>query len=414
MCDNSNLSLAFNLYEEEGNEDTTLDLSCQELEILPKLNYSLCVLYLQNNKIQTLSDDFFESLPYLMWLDLRDNRLNEIPKSIKNHQSLTHLLLQNNNLSSLPNELGTVMCLKVLQVSGNLLSYPPKDIINGGIKEIVTFLHKKFIEEMLQSSSASEDNSCGDSNVLLDSDLRSYNSILDGKLMVPKNFSVQLSERDANEADDECYSKIKGKCPKLASSRKNTFSTNSQSSKYVKPIITCGKDKRDEKIKQSFMNDMALKKKRDLLATREKILQNKKNIEALKNFRRNYRAKQMSMKNGNNTQMRNANDYPYDTSPEYMTFLTREDIEKDLPDKYKKRLWRRPKPTVPRKNNGDIHLALKIKQLFENLEAIDLNKGEMTPRTEQKILLNEIQKISEIKQKLMELSATNSKAVTGE
>lgn len=76
-----------------------------------------------------------------------------------------------------------------------------------------------------------------------------------------------------------------------------------------------------------------------------------------------------------------------------MTLLNRDDLEKDLPDKYRKNLVRRCKPTVPRKSNNDVHLALKIKQLFENLEAIDLNRKDMTPRTEQKMLLNEIQKV---------------------
>lgn len=85
--------------------------------------------------------------------------------------------------------------------------------------------------------------------------------------------------------------------------------------------------------------------------------------------------------------------YPYDTHPDYINLLSREDIEKDLPDKYKKRLLRRCKPTQPRKGNNDVHLALKIKQLFENLEAIDLNRKDMTPRSEQKMLLNEIQKV---------------------
>lgn len=88
-----------------------------------------------------------------------------------------------------------------------------------------------------------------------------------------------------------------------------------------------------------------------------------------------------------------SNDYPYDTNPDYMTVLCRHDLEKDLPDKYRKNLIRKSKPTVPRKSNNDVHLALKIKQLFDNLEAIDLNRKDMTPRTEQKMLLNEIQKV---------------------
>ncbi|CAH2059621.1 unnamed protein product, partial [Iphiclides podalirius] len=115
-------------------------------------------------------------------------------------------------------------------------------------------------------------------------------------------------------------------------------------------------------------------------------------MELLRHWRRTYGQRQRSMPRENGPCVRSAKDYPYDTSPEYMSLLTREDIEKDLPDKYKKRLWRRCKPSVPRKNNSDVHLAMKIKQLFENLEAIDLNRGEMTPRTEQKVLLTEIHK----------------------
>lgn len=113
-------------------------------------------------------------------------------------------------------------------------------------------------------------------------------------------------------------------------------------------------------------------------------------MELLKNWRRSYQCKKQFV---DSSYKFDPQSVPYDTAPEYMTFLTREDIERDLPDKYKKRLMRRSKPTVPRKNNNDVHLAMKIKQLFENLEAIDLNREGMTPRTEQKVLLNEIQKV---------------------
>lgn len=88
--------------------------------------------------------------------------------------------------------------------------------------------------------------------------------------------------------------------------------------------------------------------------------------------------------------------FPYDTNPEYMTLLTRQDIEKDLPDKYKRNLVRRSKASVPRKNKSDVHLAMKIKKLFENLEALDLNRSSMSPRTEQKVLMNEIQQVVSI------------------
>ncbi|KPJ03151.1 Leucine-rich repeat-containing protein 27 [Papilio xuthus] len=418
MGDNSNSSLTFNLYEEQGHEETTLDISSQGLATLPKIeNKMLCILYLQNNKIKDLPDDFFETLPYLTWFDMRDNELCDIPKSIKNHQNLSHLLLQNNKLSTLPNELGTVVNLKVLQISGNPLTYPPKEIINAGTAKIVQFLHKKFIDEQdsqLRSASVGDENSNLNTKLLSETDLKSYNSVYEENLKGRQYLSVLLSEKDVTESEIEFYSKNKGKCPKLATSRKKTSPCHTQSSKYLKPVYARSKEKQDAKITQTYLREMALKKQKDLMASKDKILQSRKNLELLKNFRKTYRTNQLSMPRGNTHYKRTANDYPYDTNPEYMTLLTRDDIEKDLPDKYKKRLWRRPKPTVPRKKNGDVHLAMKIKKLFETLEAIDLNKREMTPRTEQKMLLNEIHKITEIKQKLMELSANNSKSVETE
>lgn len=82
-----------------------------------------------------------------MYLDIRDNQISDIPKTIENHQCLTHLLLQNNNVTSLPNELGTVN-LKVLQLVGNPLIYPSREVVNAGISKILEFLHKKYSEDM--------------------------------------------------------------------------------------------------------------------------------------------------------------------------------------------------------------------------------------------------------------------------
>ncbi|XP_072935851.1 uncharacterized protein [Epargyreus clarus] len=410
--------LALNLYDEELNEETTLDLASQELEILPNINNKLlCVVYLQNNKITVIPDDFFPTLPHLMWLDLRCNQLTEIPKSIKNHQSLTHLLLSNNKISSLPNELGTLKRLKVLQLSGNPLTYPPEGIVNAGIIKLLNFLQEKYIDDLFSQSQSvvSDENEASISSfreTSFSNDARSYNSVLDEEKLnkAKEPLSVQFSEKDI-DSDEEYYTKIKGKCPKLPKSRLKTLTPHCQSAKYLKKVYTDDKDTQDEKIKQSFLKDLALKKHKNLLATRDKIIQGKKNIELLRNWQQSYRSKQLRMLHGGSSYKTDPKSYPYDTSPEYMTLLTREDIEKDLPDKYRKRLIRKSKPTIPRKSNNDVHLAMKIKQLFENLEAIDLNRETMTPRTEQKVLLGEIQKISEIKQKLMELSTTNTKSV---
>ncbi|XP_050681983.1 leucine-rich repeat-containing protein 27-like [Leptidea sinapis] len=412
-----NLYLSAERHGKDTGEDTILDLSSHQLESVPDITIKyLHVLYLQDNKIEELPNDFFPTLPYLTWLDLRNNRLMEIPKSVRNHQNLTHLLLQNNLLQEIPNELGSLGTLKVLQLNGNPLSYPPKDIVSGGTSKIVRFLNNKLIEsELLRSTSAVSDKTCDTTNEtnnyeIYGAEARSYNSVLDINDMdkITKTLSVRFSEKD-DDSEEEYYGKNKGKCPKLARSRYKTLSPHCQSAKYVKPIVTGSKAARDGEIIEKCVSDLAVRKRKEFMAKTEKILQSRKNLEGLRKWRTNYRNHQLL--GGERSYKMDRSTIPFDTNPDYMTFLTREDIEKDLPDKYKKKLVKRCRPSVARKSNEGVHLAMKIKQLFENLEALDVDKKGMTPRTEQRLLLNEIQKITEIKQKLMELTLTNSRTV---
>ncbi|CAG9119011.1 unnamed protein product [Plutella xylostella] len=405
------VSNKLNLYEEELNDETTLDLSSQNLSSIPDLNRNkyLCALYLQNNNLTTLPEDLFPSLPALMWLDVRDNQLTDIPTSVKQHPCLTHLLLQNNKLTSLPNELGTLPNLKVLQLGGNPLMYPPRELIQSGVRKLLSFLENKYFDGLFEQSEVGNANSIDEP--------QSYSSVIDeGKLaLLPnqgKTLTIQVSGKEIEDSsdDEEHITKRKKNCPKLNKSRFKNMPTYYQSSKYVKPVHADGKSQ-IEKIKQNFLREKALKKHIDLVNMQEKILQEKKNMEQLKNWRQMYRTTQIFT---NPDYQLKPETFPYDTNPAYMTLLSREDIEKDLPDKYRKKLVRRCKPTVPRKGASDVHLAMKIKKLFENLEAMDKQREEMTPRTEQKVLLGEIQKISEIKQKLMELSVSNTRSVTAE
>lgn len=69
---------------------------------------SLQHLYLEGNSLQELSDCFFPSLPSLLWLDVRNNLLRNLPKSVANHSNLEVLLLQGNQIQALPLELGTL------------------------------------------------------------------------------------------------------------------------------------------------------------------------------------------------------------------------------------------------------------------------------------------------------------------
>lgn len=236
------------------------------------------MLYLQNNQLTTLPEDLFPSLPNVMYVDIRDNRLTDIPKSIKHHPSLTHLLLQNNKITSLPNELGIVPNLKVLQLGGNPLMYPPREVIKAGVLSVKQFLNNKYIDEMFVGSQSdiSEDtvstNGINPENYSQEG--LSYNSVIDGE-KIKKAMSVKFNEKDSDDSEDEFYSKNKGKCPKLARSR-YAIPPYYQSSKYLKPLISDRKSVFEAKIKQSYLKDLAIKKHKDLLATRDKILQGRK------------------------------------------------------------------------------------------------------------------------------------------
>lgn len=243
------------------------------------------MLYLQNNEIRTLPEDLFDTLPKLMYLDIRDNQLTDIPKTIKNHQCLSHLLLQNNKLTSLPNELGTVTNLKVLQLNGNPLMYPPRDIINAGVSSVKNFLNEKYVENVFAASRSdiSEDTLSINGHYhdnLFNQEAMSYNSVIDGdKLNNTKTMSVKFNEKDSDsESDEDYYSKSKGKCPKLAKSRV-IIPPYYQSSKYLKPVIADTKEVQDAKIKQSYLRELAIKKHKELLATRDKILQGRKYVQ---------------------------------------------------------------------------------------------------------------------------------------
>lgn len=65
-----------------------------------------------------LPEDFFDCFSNLRWLDLRHNRLTNIPSFyLKDMVHLQTLLLEGNNLSSLPLELGELYTFRVMFIA---------------------------------------------------------------------------------------------------------------------------------------------------------------------------------------------------------------------------------------------------------------------------------------------------------
>lgn len=131
------------------------DLSCLELEELPKEIGNLTSLYyfnllsnnltklpaeignlihldqliLSNNKLEELPKEI-GNLTNLIELDLDNNQLSELPKEIWNLTNLTKLSLNMNQLVELPAEIGNLTNLTELTLSRNKLRKLPKEIGN--------------------------------------------------------------------------------------------------------------------------------------------------------------------------------------------------------------------------------------------------------------------------------------------
>ena len=123
----------------------SLDLNINGIQKIPRglgeLNLShLKYFYLQGNNISFLPDEFFPSLQNLVWLDLRDNKLHEIPQNIGEHRNIKTLLLGRNQLKFLPLELGVIRTLTGLNLSNNPLKEPPHSVVERGIHAIKHYL----------------------------------------------------------------------------------------------------------------------------------------------------------------------------------------------------------------------------------------------------------------------------------
>ncbi|XP_078129213.1 leucine-rich repeat-containing protein 27-like [Sander vitreus] len=103
-------------------------------------NSTLKYLYLEGNHISSIPDSLFISLPNLLWLDLRNNQIASLPAEIGLHRSLKTILLEGNPISELPPELGNVITLKGLNLRNCPISFPPQDIVNQGLQRILQYL----------------------------------------------------------------------------------------------------------------------------------------------------------------------------------------------------------------------------------------------------------------------------------
>ncbi|KAG8135466.1 hypothetical protein E2320_008485, partial [Naja naja] len=125
-----------------SNSAVSLDLSRKDLQHLTAEIYRLFNL---------------RSLSNLTWLDLRYNKLKELPSGIGCHKQLKTLLLERNPIKRLPVELGKVASLTALNLRNCPLEFPPLEVIQKGLSFILCFLRKSCHQNIEYAESISPD-----------------------------------------------------------------------------------------------------------------------------------------------------------------------------------------------------------------------------------------------------------------
>ena len=112
-------------------DDNLFDHLGDDIFSLKSLEY----LYLKRNKISTIDSIQNPEVSKLKVLFLDDNKLTSVPNNISRLENLEILSLTNNNLSSLPKSLNNLKKLKILKIDSN------KDLEN---KKEVNLIIKKL------------------------------------------------------------------------------------------------------------------------------------------------------------------------------------------------------------------------------------------------------------------------------
>lgn len=137
-----------------------LDLSYNNISEITKyyfkpVEYSLTHLYLSNNKLKNITQDIFDNMPHLQWLDMRHNVLTEPDfNCFKNTKNLQVLLFSWNEITDIPAEtLRPLKKLRIVDLSHNKLRTLPDNMFTDSNVESLDLSHNQFTRLPVKSMS---------------------------------------------------------------------------------------------------------------------------------------------------------------------------------------------------------------------------------------------------------------------
>ncbi|KAI8497700.1 hypothetical protein Bbelb_243520 [Branchiostoma belcheri] len=104
---------------------------------------NLELLDLRNSGLESLPDGVGE-LVKLNMLNISDNRFTSVPEQIMNLSNIRKLLLSGNSISRLPLTLGHLDKLDDMDIRNNPLTYPPPDVCEKGTATVMDFLRTEL------------------------------------------------------------------------------------------------------------------------------------------------------------------------------------------------------------------------------------------------------------------------------
>ncbi|KAJ8730898.1 hypothetical protein PYW08_002311 [Mythimna loreyi] len=137
-----------------------LDANHNDIEELPDFYgcSALKELYIANNYIKEITDEFCDQMQHLSVLNIRDNKVEVLPENISLLRKLKRLELSNNNLNKLPRNLGLLSQLQSINMEGNKLSFVRQDVLRGGTERMMKFLRDRIAEEVVSETRVTADN----------------------------------------------------------------------------------------------------------------------------------------------------------------------------------------------------------------------------------------------------------------
>ncbi|EDW25000.1 GL24452 [Drosophila persimilis] len=106
-------------------------------------NETLTELHASNNYISNIPVRMCENLPHLKVLDLRDNKITQLPDELCLLRNLNRLDVSNNSIDTLPVSLAALAHLISLQVEGNPIKSIRRDILQCGTSRILRTLQER-------------------------------------------------------------------------------------------------------------------------------------------------------------------------------------------------------------------------------------------------------------------------------